>query len=187
MARVLVTGSSDGLGLSAGLLLLQEGHEVTFHARNEGRAVDLRRAVPGGGPTVVIGDLASLEQTRSVAAQANLVGRHDAVIHNAGIGYRRPVALAFAMARRWPDVLSNAVEPGWVATKMGGPGAPDDLAAAPVTQCWLAVSQDREATATGGYWYHQRRRDAHPATTDPRFQDKLTDRCASLSGVLLPG
>ncbi len=30
--------------------------------------------------------------------------------------------LARAVARRWSDVLSNAVEPGWVATKMGGPG-----------------------------------------------------------------
>jgi NAD(P)-dependent dehydrogenase (short-subunit alcohol dehydrogenase family) len=257
MARVLVTGSSDGIGLMAGRLLLQEGHEVTFHARNEKRAVDLRRSLPGAAPAVVIGDLASLEQTRSVAEQANRVGRHDAVIHNAGIGFRRAaressedgheltfavnvlaayvitalvdragrlvylssgmhrggtpslddvewtqrrwngaqaysdtklfdVALAFAMARRWPDGLSNAVEPGWVATRMGGPGAPDDLDAAPVTQCWLAVSEDAEAKATGGYWYHQRRQDAHPATADPHFQDELIDCCASLSGVALP-
>jgi hypothetical protein len=91
------------------------------------------------------------------------------------------------MARRWPDVLSNAVEPGWVATKMGGPGAPDDLEAAPVTQHWLAVSEDPEAKATGGYRYHRRRRDAHPATSDRWFQDELIDRCASLSGVTLPG
>jgi NAD(P)-dependent dehydrogenase (short-subunit alcohol dehydrogenase family) len=97
------------------------------------------------------------------------------------------VALAFKMARRWPDVLSSAVEPGWVATKMGGPGAPDCLEAAPVTQCWLAVSEDPEAKATGGYWYHQRRRDAHPATANRRFQDELIDCCASLSGVPLPG
>ena len=83
------------------------------------------------------------------------------------------VVLAFGMARRWSDVLSNAIEPGWVATRMGGPGAPDDLEAAPVTQCWLAVSEDPEARTTGGYWYHQRRRDAHPATSDPRFQDEL--------------
>ena len=41
------------------------------------------------------------------------------------------VVLAFAMARRWPDVFCNALEPGWVATKMGGPGAPDDLSLAP--------------------------------------------------------
>src|ERR1700736_4282112 len=88
MARVLVTGSSDGIGLMAGRVLLEEGHEVTFHARNEERAADLRRAVPGGDPAVVIGDLASLEQTRSVAEQANRIGRHDAIIHNAG--FHRP-------------------------------------------------------------------------------------------------
>ena len=29
-------------------------------------------------------------------------------------------ALALAAARAWPGVLSNAVDPGWVATKMGG-------------------------------------------------------------------
>jgi NAD(P)-dependent dehydrogenase (short-subunit alcohol dehydrogenase family) len=37
------------------------------------------------------------------------------------------VLLAFAVARCWKDVKSNALEPGWVATKMGGPSAPDDL------------------------------------------------------------
>jgi len=237
MARVLVTGSSDGIRLMSGRLLLQAGHEVTLHVRNEERAADLRRDW-GGAPTVVIGDLASLEQTRSVAEQANRIGPHDAVIHNAGIGFRRlagetsedgheltfavnvlaayvlialvdrpgrlvylssgmhqggtpslrdlewtkrrwngaqaysdtklfDAALVFRMAGQWLDVVSNAVEPGWVATKMGGPGAPDDLEAAPVTQCWLAVSEDPEARTTGGYWYHQRRRDAHPATSDP--------------------
>jgi NAD(P)-dependent dehydrogenase (short-subunit alcohol dehydrogenase family) len=30
------------------------------------------------------------------------------------------VLLAFAVARHWPEVLSNALEPGWVPTKMGG-------------------------------------------------------------------
>jgi NAD(P)-dependent dehydrogenase (short-subunit alcohol dehydrogenase family) len=69
MARVLVTGSSDGIRLMSGRLLLQAGHEVTLHVRNEERAADLRRDW-GGAPTVVIGDLASLEQTRSVAEQA---------------------------------------------------------------------------------------------------------------------
>ena len=65
------------------------------------------------------------------------------------------VVLAFAVARRWPDVLSNALEPGWVPTKMGGPGAPDDLSLAAVTQVWLAVSDDPAATVTGNYFYHQ--------------------------------
>src|SRR3954469_23482803 len=46
--------------------------------------------------------------------------------------------LAFAIAHRWPDVLSNALEPGWVPTRMGGPGAPDDMDQAHRTQVWLA-------------------------------------------------
>ena len=258
MARVLVTGSTDGIGLMAGRLLMQEGHEVTFHARNGERAADLARSVPGGVPTVVVGDLGSLDETRSVAEQANRIGGHDAIIHNAGIGYHRParetsrdgheltfavnvlaayaltalvdrparlvylssgmhrggapnlddvqwterrwngsqaysdsklldVVLAFAVARRWPDVRSNAVEPGWVATRMGGPGAPDDLEAAPVTQCWLAVSDDPRAAVSGGYWYHQQQRTAHPAASDRQLQDNLVEYCASLSGIPLPG
>jgi len=65
--------------------------------------------------------------------------------------------LAFAIARRWPDVLGNAVEPGWVATKMGGPGAPDDLILGPVTQAWLAVSDDPAATVSGQLFYHSGR------------------------------
>src|SRR6185312_3426547 len=37
------------------------------------------------------------------------------------------VILAIAAARKWPDVYANAVDPGWVPTKMGGAGAPDNL------------------------------------------------------------
>src|SRR5690606_14709882 len=62
--------------------------------------------------------------------------------------------LSQAVARCWPDVYSNAVEPGWVATKMGGPGAPDSLEDAPKTQCWLAVSNDTRAKVSGRYFYH---------------------------------
>jgi hypothetical protein len=68
------------------------------------------------------------------------------------------VVLAFAVARRWSTVLSNALEPGWVPTKMGGKGVPDDLSLAPVTQAWLAVSGDPAARVTAQYFYHQKRR-----------------------------
>jgi NAD(P)-dependent dehydrogenase (short-subunit alcohol dehydrogenase family) len=94
--------------------------------------------------------------------------------------------LAFAVARRWPGVRSNAVEPGWVPTRMGGPGAPDDMSLAPVTQAWLAVSDDPAATGTGGYFYHQRPRDAHPAAHDVNVQEDLLGYCAELSGTELP-
>jgi NAD(P)-dependent dehydrogenase (short-subunit alcohol dehydrogenase family) len=93
--------------------------------------------------------------------------------------------LAFAVARAWTDVLSNAVEPGWVPTKMGGPGAPDDLPLGSVTQAWLAASDDREAKVTGQYFYHQRPREVNPAARDIRVQDELLDYCARLTGVRL--
>ena len=256
MARVLITGSSDGLGLMAAELLAHVGHAVTLHARNDQRAGDARRAL-SAAEHVVVGDLASIEGTRQVAEQANALGRYDAVIHNAGVGYREPrrvetvdglshvfainvlapylltalitppsrlvylssgmhrggnpdlddlqwagrrwngaqayadsklfdVVLAFAVARRWPGVLSNALEPGWVPTKMGGPGAPDDLSLAAVTQVWLAVSDDPAATVTGSYFYHQQPRDVHPAARSVEVQDGLLDGCAELTGVVLP-
>ena len=89
--------------------------------------------------------------------------------------------LAAAIARLWPDVFSNAVDPGWVPTRMGGPGAPDDLRLGHLTQEWLATSDDPEARTSGGYWYHQRRLDPHPAVAEPRFQDQLLDDLARIT------
>ena len=89
MARVLITGSSDGLGLMAARLLVDDGHAVILHARNERRGDDAGQALPGA-EDVVIGDLESIAGMRQVAEQANALGQIDAVIHNAGIGYREP-------------------------------------------------------------------------------------------------
>jgi NAD(P)-dependent dehydrogenase (short-subunit alcohol dehydrogenase family) len=94
-------------------------------------------------------------------------------------------ALAVAVARIWPDVYSNAVDPGWVPTRMGGPGAPDDLRLGHLTQEWLATSDEPEARSSGGYWYHQRRRPPHPAVHDTHFQDELLDGLARFTGVPL--
>ncbi len=256
MARVFITGSSDGLGRMAAQLLLEQGHGVVLHARNQQRGQEALSLVPGA-ETVVIGDLTSIAQTRNLAEQVNALGSFDAVIHNAGIGYQesrriatedglphvfavntlapyiltaliqrtkrlvylssglhkggdaslkdlawehRPwqgqqaysdtklhdVLLAFAIARRWPDVLSNALEPGWVPTKMGGPGAPDDLDAGHRTQVWLAVSTDPAAMVTGEYFFHMRPRTPLPAARDAERQEKLIEACKHFSGVDLP-
>jgi NAD(P)-dependent dehydrogenase (short-subunit alcohol dehydrogenase family) len=255
MARVFITGSTDGLGLMAGRLLLDGGHDVTLHARSDARADDVRRAEPRA-KAVLVGELARLADIRSLAAQANESGRFDAVIHNAAIGREprrvetadgiervfavnvlapylltalmtRPdrlvylssgmhqggradlddvrwtarrwngmqaysdsklydVVLAFGVARRWPDVLSNAVDPGWVATRMGGPGAPGDLTQGSATQAWLATSDDPAATVTDGYFYHRRQRPPLAAARRERLQDALLDYCAALTGTPLP-
>ena len=94
-------------------------------------------------------------------------------------------ALAFAVARYWPDVLSNAVDPGWVPTRLGGRGAPDDLALGHVTQTWLAVSDDPAAQVSGGYWYHGRQQEPAAAARDPAFQDRLVAALAKMTGVAL--
>ena len=96
------------------------------------------------------------------------------------------VMLAFAVARLWPNVLSNALTPGWVATKMGGAGAPDDIDQAHLTQAWLATSDDPAARTTGGYFYHLKRREPNPETRDVALQDRLLDICREISGVELP-
>jgi NAD(P)-dependent dehydrogenase (short-subunit alcohol dehydrogenase family) len=255
VSKVLVTGSADGLGRIAAQQLVAGGHEVFLHARDRRRADEALDATPGAA-AVLVGDLASIGQTRALAEAANDTGRFDAVIHNAGVGYRGPrietgdglehvfqvnvlapylltalmtpadrlvyltsgmhrggdadlsdlqwerrrwnggqaysdsklfdVVLAFAVARRWPRVFSNAVEPGWVATKMGGPGAPDDLQLGADTQVWLATSDDPDATVSGRCFYHRRRTSAAPAASDPEVQERLVEACAELTGVEFP-
>jgi len=94
-------------------------------------------------------------------------------------------ALALAVARRWTNVLSHAVDPGWVPTKMGGPGAPDDLEEGSLTQTWLAVSDDPAVTISGQYWHHRRPQAPASEATDPGFQDRLAATLATLTGVSL--
>jgi NAD(P)-dependent dehydrogenase (short-subunit alcohol dehydrogenase family) len=94
-------------------------------------------------------------------------------------------ALAFAIARTWPAVLSNAVDPGWVPTKMGGSGAPDDLEEGHLTQTWLATSDDPAVKVSGAYWHHRTQRKAAAQSRDPAFQDALVAKLAELTGVTL--
>ena len=254
MARIFITGSTDGLGRGAASVLMGGGHDVVLHARTLKRAAALSDLAPDASG-VVIGDLSSAAETRELADQVNEIGRMDAVIHNAGVflepsrsttadgrpktlavntlapylltalidrpdrliylssgmhhtgaGSLRDIdwtgrhwnatqaysesklqvtALALTLARAWPEVLSNAVDPGWVPTKMGGPAATGDLELGYLTQTWLAVSNDTAATVSGGYWYHRRRQTPAPQARDPAFQDQLMDRLAALTGVAL--
>jgi NAD(P)-dependent dehydrogenase (short-subunit alcohol dehydrogenase family) len=94
-------------------------------------------------------------------------------------------ALAFALARRWPKTLSNAVDPGWVPTKMGGAGAPDDLEEGHLTQTWLAVSDEPAAKVSGAYWHHRQQRKPAADVLDTGFQDRLVAKLAELTGIKL--
>src|SRR6202050_920280 len=117
MARVFITGSSDGLGQMAAELLIAQGHGVVLHARNQQRGQEALAAVPGA-EAVVIGDLTSIAQTRRVAEQVNGLGLFDAVIHNAGIGYREPRRIAtedglphlFAVNTLAPYILTGLIK-----------------------------------------------------------------------------
>ncbi|MEV6153587.1 SDR family NAD(P)-dependent oxidoreductase [Nonomuraea sp. NPDC052129] len=93
--------------------------------------------------------------------------------------------LAAAVARLRPGVLSNAVDPGWVPTRMGGPSAPDDLELGHQTQEWLASSDEPQALTTGGYWYHRQRLQPHHPVHDEAFQDRLLQRLAEETGNAL--
>ena len=255
MSRIFISGSSTGLGLMAGELLSSQGHQVVLHARNANRAEETKRALPQA-EAVVVGDIETIAGAKDVAAQINALGRFNAVIHNAAVGYREghritsdglphvfaintlsayiltalierrerlvylssgmhhhadanlddilwkrrrwngstayaesklhDTMLGFAVARRWLDVLCNALEPGWVPTKMGGPGAPDDMNQAHLTQAWLAAGGDPKAQATGAYFYHLKRMAPNPQAEDAALQDRLMAICAEISGVAPP-
>jgi NAD(P)-dependent dehydrogenase (short-subunit alcohol dehydrogenase family) len=93
--------------------------------------------------------------------------------------------LAAAVARLHPELISNAVDPGWVPTKMGGPGAPDDFGLGHQTQEWLATSDQPQALTSGGYWYHQQRQQPHASVDSHAFQDQLLQALAEETGTAL--
>jgi|ERR1041384_439551 NAD(P)-dependent dehydrogenase (short-subunit alcohol dehydrogenase family) len=91
--------------------------------------------------------------------------------------------LCLAVARKWPEVYANAVDPGWVPTKMGGQGAPDDLQKGYETQVWLAVSNDEKAKVSGRYFHHQKE-DRHNAEADDvQLQERFLSLCREITGV----
>src|SRR5215213_9479001 len=94
--------------------------------------------------------------------------------------------LCKAVARRWPQVYANAVDPGWVPTKMGGRGAPDDLQKGYETQVWLAVSSDDKAKVSGRYFHHQKESPHNPEADDGGLQEKFLSLCQEITGASFP-
>jgi NAD(P)-dependent dehydrogenase (short-subunit alcohol dehydrogenase family) len=94
--------------------------------------------------------------------------------------------LCFAVARKWPEVYANAVDPGWVPTKMGGASAPDNLQKGYETQVWLAVSADRHATVSGRYFHHEKEARYNPEADDVELQERFLSSCEEITGVRFP-
>ncbi|TDQ15088.1 NAD(P)-dependent dehydrogenase (short-subunit alcohol dehydrogenase family) [Algoriphagus boseongensis] len=238
MARILITGSTDGLGKLAAEKLIAAGHQVVLHARNKERADFLKSQLTSSYP-ILIADLSNLEETKKLTKAANDLGKFDAVIHNAGVLHadsktifqvnvlapyvltalmEKPnrliylsssmhlggkefsekgqlekttysdsklmiTALTAAFAILYPEVRCNAVDPGWVPTKMGGKNAPDDLQKGVETQIWLATSEEKEANVSGKYFRHKQVKSPHPAVLDEAYQNRLIQWCEELSGL----
>ena len=102
----------------------------------------------------------------------------DSKLHN--------LILSMTVSRHWADVYSNAVDRGWVPTKMGGHGAPDNLEQGYQTQVWLAVSNDIEARVSGRYLHHKRQDDYLPVANDAKVQEKFLAMCEQVTGVHFP-
>ncbi|MEZ2444646.1 SDR family NAD(P)-dependent oxidoreductase [Chitinophaga sp. RCC_12] len=243
MGRIFITGSADGLGLLAAKSLIEKGHQVVAHARDENRKLDITGKLKGADG-IVTGNLSDIEETKELAQQLNSLGKFDAVIHNAGvynaapeqifkvntlapyiltslmqrpkrliylcsdmhthadasIGFSRNgfdhvtysdskfyvLLLSLAVSRKWKDVYSNTVDPGWVPTKMGGRSAPGDLAKGYETQVWLAASNDEKAKVTGRYFYHQKERSYKKEANNFSLQDQFLDACNEISGIPFP-
>jgi NAD(P)-dependent dehydrogenase (short-subunit alcohol dehydrogenase family) len=96
------------------------------------------------------------------------------------------VLLAFAVARKYPTLRSNAVDPGWIKTKLGGRGATNDLPVGAQTQVWLATSDEPDALVTGRFFKWRRDLRANPEAYDTGLQDALLAACATLTGTELP-
>ncbi|MFK3834817.1 SDR family NAD(P)-dependent oxidoreductase [Microbacterium sp. NPDC087868] len=94
-------------------------------------------------------------------------------------------ALSAAMSTRWSGTTTHAVDPGWVPTRMGGAGAPDDLTEGHRTQTWLATTPD-VTPVTGGYWHHHHTQHPAAAANDTRFQARLLMELGDITGVPLP-
>ena len=94
--------------------------------------------------------------------------------------------LCMAVARKWSGVYANTVDPGWVPTKMGGRGAPDDLQKGYETQTWLAVSDDRRAKVSGRYFHHLAERPGNPQASDVMLQERFLGLCRDITGVTFP-
>ncbi|KAI1268224.1 short chain dehydrogenase [Xylariaceae sp. FL1019] len=262
MARIFITGSSDGLGLRAAQQLTARGHTVYLHARNAQRAKDAKDACPAAAD-VLVADLSSLQETKALASSISKLGPLDCIMHNAGLylgPYRRQAEgypsvfavnvfapyiltclaplpkrlvyissgmhrsgmaslddfgwrerekagrfsdmsaysdtklysamLGYAFARLFGPrgVTSHTIDPGWVPTKMGGRGAPDDIEESHRLYLMLAEGSGEAEGRNGCYWKNGKKGPAEPKreARDEKAQDALLKKLEDVTGVSLP-
>lgn len=244
--RILITGSTAGIGFLTAKTLIMKGYKVVVHARNEERAKDARRDLPEA-EEVVTGDLSDLKEVKKLADDINALGIFDVIIHNAGVYdarspgnailnvnalapyiltslVKKPRQLIYlcsdlhlggnlklqsmqdkssdinysdsklqvlvmskAVSRKWRDVKVNAVNPGWVATKMGKSGAPDDLRLSYGTLVWLAEGTEEGSNVTGQLLFQKKiEKNYNLAADDPATQNALLETYAKVTGVSFP-
>lgn len=254
MARIFITGSSDGIGQAAVKLLCEQGHEVYPHARNAERASQAKSAIPGA-KDILIADLSKQDETKNLASQVNKLGPFDTIVHNAGLGFDtkpvteglapvfvvnslapyiltclldRPkrllymssslhlggdpsledmgwtsgkrtwdgfqaysdtklqnVMLALAVSRGFHDVNVHAMDPGWVQTKMGGPGAPGGVAAPARVLAAYAAGEHGLARSSGTYFNVQGLAEPLGAAKEVGRQEEFLRKCEEICGLAL--
>ncbi len=240
MAKIFITGSTDGLGLLAAKALIAKGNEVYLHARNNERKEEVSKNITGA-KQIFVADLSDIEQAKQLTKEVNDAGKFDVIIHNAGVytasgkdiftvnvlaSYiltcliEKPKRIIYVssdmhlggqskldslksnlnsiaysdsklqvlmlckfFARNWTDMFINALHPGWVPTKMGGKGAPDDLQKGYETQVWLSVSNDKDALVNGKYFFHQKQSRYSTEADDLSMQNQLAALCNEMTGV----
>ncbi|MBP2058654.1 NAD(P)-dependent dehydrogenase (short-subunit alcohol dehydrogenase family) [Lactobacillus colini] len=235
--KIFITGSTTGLGFLAGKKLIEDGHDVYLHARNQEKAVKLKQDLPQV-KGIAVGDLSRQEDVKSIAKQVNAWGKFNAIIHNAGVYLvspeltysvnieapyllttliKKPERLIYVssgmhrgarldinnlesnldysgsklavtllmkkVAREFPNIATNAVDPGWVPTRMGGSSANDDLTAGYMSQVWLAESDDELAHKSGNYYYHRKLERYDNRADDEKLQDELVTKLEELTKV----
>ncbi len=239
MLKIFITGSTDGIGFLAAKILLEKGHDVVFHARNEQRAGELRKKIPSSS-RILVADFSNMEEVTSLAGEVNALGPFDTIIHNAGVyqasnetifkvnllapfiltaSIEKPGKLIYIgsnmhpkgkvdiqnlslekgidystsklfilmfslyIAKKFPDILVNTVDPGWVPTKMADYNAPDSLEDGTDTQVWLASNFDPKTN--GKYFYHLKEADYDNRADNKLLQGELIKQLEQISGIRL--
>lgn len=94
--------------------------------------------------------------------------------------------LAFELAARHPEIKVSCVDPGWIKTNMGGPGAPDPVHLGAETPVWLVTSDDPIALASGQYVKRHEVQVPNPTVNDAEARSALVAELERITGLTLP-